>query len=79
MGRIDERIRARAQRIWEEEGRPSDKADMHWERAKQIVAMEESDRLAASPCPQADGTETPRTRATTDAAGGNPSKDARST
>ncbi|WP_035715124.1 DUF2934 domain-containing protein [Azorhizobium doebereinerae] len=60
MTRIDDRVRERAHRIWEEEGRPAGRADLHWAMARQSVALEESDRLAHAPCPKADGTETPR-------------------
>jgi hypothetical protein len=33
----EEKIRAIAHRIWEEAGRPSDQADLHWEMAKKEV------------------------------------------
>ncbi|WMT92785.1 DUF2934 domain-containing protein (plasmid) [Pelagibacterium sp. H642] len=33
--RLEDRIRARAQEIWEEEGRPSGKAEEHWRRASE--------------------------------------------
>ncbi|MGU3495812.1 DUF2934 domain-containing protein [Xanthobacteraceae bacterium A53D] len=60
MTRIDDRVRERAHRIWEEEGKPDGMSELHWARAEQIVALEESDRLSKQPCAQAEGTETPR-------------------
>ena len=36
------RIRERAHRIWEEEGRPGNKATEHWELAKIAVALEDA-------------------------------------
>lgn len=37
----DSRIRERAHRLWEEEGRPEGRAESHWFQAKEIVAIEE--------------------------------------
>jgi hypothetical protein len=37
----DRRIRELAYRIWEDEGRPEDQAERHWEMARKIV--EEAD------------------------------------
>jgi hypothetical protein len=39
---VETRIRERAHRIWEEEGRPEDKALAHWELAKIAVALEDA-------------------------------------
>jgi|SRR4051812_25314279 hypothetical protein len=39
---IELRIRERAHRIWEEEGRPGNKATAHWELAKIAVALEDA-------------------------------------
>ena len=38
----EHRIRQRAHRLWEEEGRPDGRAEAHWFQAKEIVAVEES-------------------------------------
>jgi DUF2934 family protein len=38
---IEEKIRARAYAIWEQEGRPDGKHLEHWERAKRLIAAEE--------------------------------------
>jgi hypothetical protein len=42
----EQRIREKAHRIWEEAGRPPDKADEHWEKARQIVDAEDAEREA---------------------------------
>ncbi len=34
----DDEIRRHAYRIWEDEGRPADKAEEHWRKAEQAVA-----------------------------------------
>jgi Protein of unknown function (DUF2934) len=39
---IETRIRERAHRIWEEEGRPENKDAAHWELAKIAVALEDA-------------------------------------
>ncbi|MCK0208679.1 DUF2934 domain-containing protein [Starkeya koreensis] len=41
MDEREHRIRERAHRLWEEEGRPDGRADSHWFQAKEIVAIEE--------------------------------------
>lgn len=41
MEEREQRIRERAHRLWEEEGRPDGRADDHWFQAKEIVAIEE--------------------------------------
>lgn len=52
---IEARIRAKAERIWEQEGRPEGRADAHWEMARELVAIEENQRLATKPNPVAHG------------------------
>jgi len=37
----DERIRQRAYRMWEEEGRPEGRADDHWQRAAREIERED--------------------------------------
>ena len=34
----EQRIRARAYRIWEEEGRPEGRAEVHWDMAPELIA-----------------------------------------
>ena len=37
---MEQRIRERAQQIWEDEGRPEGRADIHWQQATDIVEAE---------------------------------------
>jgi hypothetical protein len=46
------RIRARAHKIWEEEGRPEGRARDHWELASELIAIEDSQKLATMPVGQ---------------------------
>jgi hypothetical protein len=39
---IEKRIRARAYRLWEEEGRPQGRTGAHWDLAKIAVALEDA-------------------------------------
>ncbi|WP_114393326.1 DUF2934 domain-containing protein [Oleisolibacter albus] len=38
----DDRIRARAHAIWEQEGRPEGREQAHWDMASELVAQEEN-------------------------------------
>jgi len=38
---IEQRVRARAHAIWDQEGRPDGKHLQHWSRAKRLIAAEE--------------------------------------
>ncbi|CAI9408386.1 hypothetical protein ANOBCDAF_01850 [Pleomorphomonas sp. T1.2MG-36] len=38
----DDEIRARAYRLWEEEGRPEGRAEQHWFTARESLAVEEN-------------------------------------
>ena len=44
-----ERIRQRAYRLWEAEGCPEGRQDVHWDQASELVAIEENQRLATTP------------------------------
>ena len=44
-----ERIRERAYRLWEAEGCPEGRADVHWDQASELVAIEENQGLATTP------------------------------
>ena len=44
-----ERIRRRAYQLWDQEGRPEGRADVHWDQAAELVAIEENHRLALQP------------------------------
>lgn len=50
----EHRIRERAHRIWEEEGRPHGREDSHWEMASEQIAIEDNQRLATKPNPLAE-------------------------
>ncbi len=43
----EERIRERAHRIWESEGRPDDRSSVHWDIAARII--DEEDTAASAP------------------------------
>ena len=45
---LEDRIRLRAHRLWEDEGRPEGRADVHWEKARILVAIED-DRTSLIP------------------------------
>src|ERR1700760_4472824 len=51
----EERVRARAQQIWEREGKPEGRADIHWEMAREEIAIEDNQSLATLPNPIAEG------------------------
>ena len=38
----EDKIRARAYQLWEEEGRPEGRAEQHWFTARETLAVEES-------------------------------------
>ncbi|GLK74508.1 DUF2934 domain-containing protein [Ancylobacter dichloromethanicus] len=40
MDQREDRIRERAHRLWEDEGRPEGRADAHWFRAEEMAAVE---------------------------------------
>ena len=48
MDELEERIRARAYQMWENEGRPDGQAETHWEKARILVAIED-DRTSLKP------------------------------
>ena len=43
------RIREHAYRIWEEEGRPEGRAVSHWEKARELAAIEDNRPAANKP------------------------------
>ncbi len=49
MDDFEERVRERAYRLWEEAGRPQGQAQDHWERARELVAIEMNYKLATQP------------------------------
>jgi hypothetical protein len=49
MNDYDERVRARACKIWEEEGCPEGRSEIHWEMARELVAIEDNYRATLQP------------------------------
>ena len=49
MGDFDERVRERAYRLWVEEGCPEGRADVHWDRARELVAIEQNQKQTTKP------------------------------
>ncbi len=45
----EQRIRERAYRLWEQEGRPEGREAIHWDQATELVAIEDNQRLAREP------------------------------
>jgi hypothetical protein len=48
----EEKIRARAHRMWLEEGQPEGRAHEHWERARILVEIEEAGDVGRIPLPK---------------------------
>jgi Protein of unknown function (DUF2934) len=38
----EQRVRERAYQIWTEEGRPEGRADVHWDMARELIAIEDN-------------------------------------
>lgn len=53
MSDTEERIRAWAYRLWEEEGRPEGRESVHWERARELVAIEDNQKHTTVPVDEA--------------------------
>jgi hypothetical protein len=45
----EQRIRERAYGIWLEEGQPAGRADVHWDMATELIAIEENQLLTLKP------------------------------
>jgi hypothetical protein len=54
MDDFEKRVRARAYKLWQEEGCPEGRAEVHWERARELVAIEENIDLTLKPIPRPD-------------------------
>jgi hypothetical protein len=50
----EKRIRTRAHRIWEEEGRPEGRAEIHWNMARELIAVEVEDTSKSVALPVAE-------------------------
>ena len=44
MDDFDQRVKDRAYRLWVEEGCPEGRADIHWEKARELVAIEQNQK-----------------------------------
>ncbi len=53
MEDFDERVRQYAYRLWVEEGCPEGRSDIHWDKARELVAIEQNQKLATKPAPRA--------------------------
>jgi hypothetical protein len=49
MNTFDERVRQRAYRLWVEEGCPEGRSDVHWEKARELVAIEDKQKSTTKP------------------------------
>jgi hypothetical protein len=51
---LEERIRQRAYRLWHQEGCPQGRADVHWDQAAELIAIEDNQHTAMEPVPNPD-------------------------
>jgi hypothetical protein len=51
MAEFEDKVRARAYRLWQEEGCPEGRAEVHWDKACELVAIEENIDLTLKPIP----------------------------
>jgi hypothetical protein len=51
MDKFDERVRQRAHRLWVEEGCPEGRSDIHWQKARELVAIEDNQKATLKPVP----------------------------
>ena len=49
MTDVENRVRARAYRLWQEEGCPVGRELAHWEKAKELVAIEDNQLATTKP------------------------------
>ena len=49
MDDFEERVRQRAYRLWVEEGCPEGRSDAHWDKARELLAIEENQKLVTKP------------------------------
>jgi hypothetical protein len=52
MEDFDERVKQYAYRLWVEEGCPEGRSEIHWDKARELVAIEHNQKLAAKPAPR---------------------------
>ena len=51
MDNFDERVRQRAHRLWVEEGCPEGRSEIHWQKARELVAIEDNQKTTLKPAP----------------------------
>jgi hypothetical protein len=49
MDEVEKKVRERAYKIWQEEGCPEGRAEVHWDKARELVAIEENLQLTLKP------------------------------
>ena len=49
MDNFEDRVRDRAYRLWVEEGCPEGRSDIHWDKARELVAIEDNQKTATKP------------------------------
>lgn len=54
MDDFEKRVRDRAYKLWKEEGCPEGRADVHWEKARELVAIENNIDVTLKPVPRPD-------------------------
>src|SRR5215467_10537421 len=59
MDNFEDRVRERAYRLWVEEGCPEGRSDAHWDKARELVAIEDNQKLATRPARRGDETGEP--------------------
>jgi hypothetical protein len=50
----EKRVRDRAYKLWQEEGYPEGREDVHWEKARELIAIEDNINVTLKPIPQPD-------------------------
>jgi hypothetical protein len=49
MDDLEERIRRRAYQLWQEEGCPEGRSDAHWDKAAELIAIEDNQKHTTRP------------------------------
>jgi Protein of unknown function (DUF2934) len=52
MADVEERVRQRARRLWQEEGCRESLGERHFDMARELVAIEDNQKLATKPVPR---------------------------
>jgi hypothetical protein len=54
MDHFEKRVRERAYKLWQEEDCPEGRADVHWDKARELVAIEENIDITLKPISRRD-------------------------